>query len=143
MFKDQIIWSGLSTEEMTEVYAMIGPSLGKSPIETPKKPDRQLLNAASEVGKGIGKALVLTNMKSPVRQAAQNPEECELTGMISAPLRERGFGFVTPDNDEGDLFFHVRDNPNAEGLRHGTRVSYDLKRDIRSGRTSAINVTTI
>lgn len=139
MFKDQIVWSGLNTEEMTEVYAMIGPSLGKSPVAAPD-PNHQLMNAASEIGKGIGEAIVSTNMKSLVRQAAQNPEECEYTGTISAPLRERGFGFVTPDNDEGDLFFHVRDNPNAEGLRHGTRVSYDLKRDIRSGRTSAVNV---
>lgn len=87
--------------------------------------------------------VVPTPYKSPTRQAAQKPKSGEFTGTITAPIRARGFGFVLPDHDDRDIFFHVGDSPNAEGLRQGTRVSFDLKRNIRSGKTTAVNVQTI
>lgn len=79
--------------------------------------------------------------KSPVRQAEERPKPSgEFTGKVSAPIQQKGYGFISPANGESDVFFHIEDNPNAEGMRRGARVSYDLKRDIRRGRTSAINV---
>lgn len=85
--------------------------------------------------------VVPTPYKCPTRQIAQKPKKGgEFTGTIAAPIRARGFGFISPDSKDNDVFFHIDDNPNAEGLRQGTRVSYDVKRDIRSGKTSAINV---
>ncbi|PAK55415.1 cold shock domain-containing protein [Paenibacillus sp. 7541] len=124
------VWSGIKNEDMTEVYSRIGPSLGKSPV-APPKPNRKLMKAANEMGKAIGKAIEGT------------PTGGEFTGTIAAPIKARGFGFISPDDDDKEVFFHVSDSPNAEGLRRGTRVRFDLKQNIRSGKTTAVNVSPV
>jgi cold shock protein len=52
-----------------------------------------------------------------------------MTGKI-ARLTERGFGFITPDNGEKDVFFHARSL--AEGviyddLKEGDSVTFDVE----------------
>lgn len=52
-----------------------------------------------------------------------------MTGKI-ARLTDRGFGFITPDNGEKDVFFHARSL--AEGviyddLKEGDAVTFDVE----------------
>ncbi|MEK6993451.1 cold shock domain-containing protein [Paenibacillus sp. FSL K6-1566] len=126
MFIEGRMWNGLDEEEMAGVYSRIVYTGIKSPV-APPKPNRK----ANEMGKAIGKAVEGT------------PTGGEFTGTIAAPIKARGFGFISPDHDEREIFFHISDSPNAEGLKRGTRVRFDLKQNIRSGKTTAINVQTI
>lgn len=96
-------------------------------------------------GEGTGESIAIIGpsiRKSPVKKTEPRKEQKpgEFTGKIAAPIRQRGFGFITPDNGGSDVLFHIRDNPAAETLNRGTRVTYDIKQDIRRGRTLAVNV---
>jgi cold shock protein len=56
---------------------------------------------------------------------------------------EKGFGFITPDEGDKDLFVH-QSAINAEGfrsLREGQRVSFDTEQDAKGPR--AANVTAL
>lgn len=56
---------------------------------------------------------------------------------------EKGFGFITPDEGDKDLFVH-QSAINAEGfrsLREGQRVSFDTEQDTKGPR--ATNVTAL
>jgi cold shock protein len=60
-------------------------------------------------------------------------------------LRDRGFGFIEPDDNEGrgDLFFHhsAVANRGFEMLQVGQRVTFDVAPDPKDpGRQRAINV---
>jgi cold shock protein len=62
-----------------------------------------------------------------------------------ASLRDRGFGFIMPDESSGsgDLFFHRSAVTEAsfEQLRQGQRVSFDEEPDPRdASRRRAVNV---
>ena len=65
------------------------------------------------------------------------------TGTIKS-LRDRGFGFITPDGGNEDLFFHhsaVTDG-GFEMMREGQKVSFDKGVDPRdSSRERAVNVS--
>jgi CspA family cold shock protein len=64
------------------------------------------------------------------------------TGTIKS-LRDRGFGFITPDGGNADLFFHhsaVTDG-GFEMMQEGQRVSFDKELDPRdSSRERAVRV---
>lgn len=66
------------------------------------------------------------------------------TGTIKT-LRDRGFGFIAPDGDDGrgELFFHhsAVANRGFEMLQVGQRVSFEVAPDPRDpGRQRAVNV---
>jgi cold shock CspA family protein len=67
-------------------------------------------------------------------------------GTIKNLVRDRGFGFILPDEAQGtsdDLFFHRSDvdgTVSFEQLRVQQHVSYELGRDERRGSTKAIHV---
>ena len=58
-------------------------------------------------------------------------------------LTDKGFGFITPDGEEKDLFFHGNELKNVkfEELKEGDRVSFD-KTDSPKG-PNATNVNKI
>jgi CspA family cold shock protein len=58
-------------------------------------------------------------------------------------LTDRGFGFITVDGEEKDLFFHRNELKDVayEDLKEGDRVSFD-KADSPKG-PNAVNVTRI
>lgn len=96
-------------------------------------PKENMQEVYDRIGPSIG--------KSSVRQAEERAKPSgEFTGTIAAPINQRGFGFISPADGEVDVLFHISDNPNAECMRRGAGVSYDLNRDVRRGRTSAVNV---
>ncbi len=51
-----------------------------------------------------------------------------MTGKI-ARLTDRGFGFITPDNGEKDVFFHARalDGIMYDDLKEGDAVTFDVE----------------
>lgn len=67
------------------------------------------------------------------------------TGTIKS-LRDRGFGFISPDGGGQDLFFHhsaVTDG-GFEMMREGQKVSFDTELDPRdSSRERAVNVALV
>jgi len=50
-----------------------------------------------------------------------------MTGKI-ARVTDRGFGFITPDSGEKDVFFHAKDVQGVEfnDLKEGDAVSFDI-----------------
>jgi cold shock protein len=50
-----------------------------------------------------------------------------MEGTIKKIVGEKGFGFITVDGEEKDLFFHRNEikDVNFEDLKEGDRVSFD------------------
>lgn len=64
-------------------------------------------------------------------------------GTIKTIREDRGFGFITPEGESEDLFFHMSavTGTNFEQLREGQSVEFDLGTDPRNPtRTRAENV---
>ena len=54
----------------------------------------------------------------------------------------KGFGFIQPDNGGADAFVHISAVERA-GMREifeGQKLSFDLERDMKSGKMSACNL---
>jgi CspA family cold shock protein len=51
----------------------------------------------------------------------------------------KGFGFIQPDEGGPDVFVHISavERAGLGSLNEGQKVSYELERDQRSGKTSA------
>lgn len=63
------------------------------------------------------------------------------TGTVKT-LSDRGFGFITPDAGEGDLFFHQSAlvGVTIEQLRRGDRLTYTTEPDTRGRGLRAVDV---
>ena len=65
------------------------------------------------------------------------------TGTVKWFSDDKGFGFITPDDGEKDLFVH-HTGINGEGyrsLQEGAKVSYDAEQGDKGPK--AVNVTTL
>lgn len=56
----------------------------------------------------------------------------------------KGFGFITPDDGDKDVFVHISavERAGLPGLKDGQRIGYELVSD-RRGRSSADNLKII
>ncbi|OAP36467.1 cold-shock protein [Sinorhizobium glycinis] len=56
----------------------------------------------------------------------------------------KGFGFIQPDDGSTDVFVHISavERAGLRSLVEGQKVSYDIVRDNRSGKSSADNLRT-
>ena len=54
---------------------------------------------------------------------------------------DKGFGFITPDGGNKDVFVHISavERAGLRTLNDGQKVSYELEND-RQGRASAVNL---
>ena len=52
---------------------------------------------------------------------------------------QKGFGFIQPDDGGTDVFVHIRavERAGMSDLREGQKLSYEIVRDRRSGKSSA------
>lgn len=54
---------------------------------------------------------------------------------------EKGFGFIAPDDGGDDIFVHISALGSGSSPAKGTKVSYDLGQDHRTGKPKAENVS--
>lgn len=61
------------------------------------------------------------------------------TGTVKWFNNSKGFGFIQPENGGADAFVHISavDRAGMRELVEGQKVSYELERDNRTGKTSA------
>ena len=52
---------------------------------------------------------------------------------------QKGFGFIQPEDGGADVFVHISavERAGMHGLNEGQKVSFELERDRKSGKTSA------
>jgi CspA family cold shock protein len=52
---------------------------------------------------------------------------------------QKGFGFIQPDEGGGDVFVHISavERAGISTLNEGQKLSFELERDKRSGKTAA------
>ncbi len=64
------------------------------------------------------------------------------TGTVKWFNSTKGFGFIQPDDGGKDVFVHVSavERSDLNGLNEGQTVSYELERDQRSGKESAVSL---
>ena len=61
-------------------------------------------------------------------------------GMVKLFKDDKGFGFIQPDTDGEDIFFHVTSLLPGVTPKPGDRVTYELGVDRRTGRSRADKV---
>lgn len=66
------------------------------------------------------------------------------TGVISWFDKNKGFGFIKPDDKTKDVFFHANDlkKINLDNIESKTKISYETKED-KNNRTQAFNLNLI
>ena len=54
----------------------------------------------------------------------------------------RGYGFISPDDGKSDVFVHISavEKAGLSGIAEGQKLSYDLVKDSRSGKSAAENL---
>jgi CspA family cold shock protein len=78
----------------------------------------------------------------------QCPIEKEIvmnTGTVKFFNATKGFGFIQPDDGAADVFVHISAVERA-GMRtivEGQKLSYEVVRDNRSGKSAAENLQTV
>ncbi len=66
------------------------------------------------------------------------------TGTVKFFNPDKGFGFITPEGGNKDVFVHISavERAGLRTLNDGQKVSYELEND-RQGRASAINLQSV
>lgn len=61
------------------------------------------------------------------------------TGTVKWFNATKGYGFIEPDDGSKDVFVHISAVKNAgmDDLVEGQRVSFELEKDPKTGKTSA------
>jgi CspA family cold shock protein len=61
------------------------------------------------------------------------------TGTVKWFNGTKGFGFIQPDEGGPDVFVHISavERAGLRSLDEGQKITYELERDPRSGKTSA------
>jgi CspA family cold shock protein len=61
------------------------------------------------------------------------------TGVVKWFNGQKGFGFIQPDEGGQDVFVHISavERANLSTLNEGQKISYEVERDPRSGKSSA------
>lgn len=54
----------------------------------------------------------------------------------------KGFGFIQPEEGSQDVFVHISavERAGLRSLNEGQKVTFDIEKDQRSGKSSAVNL---
>jgi len=65
-----------------------------------------------------------------------------MNGTVKFFNSSKGFGFIQPDDNGKDVFVHVSavEKAGMSMLSEGQKLSFDVARDQRSGKTAAENL---
>merc|ERR1712023_454784 len=62
------------------------------------------------------------------------------TGVMKRWNSEKGFGFISPDDGDSDIFCHANDLLDGDGsVREGDKCKYRIEFDDRKGKDHAVN----
>lgn len=55
---------------------------------------------------------------------------------------QKGYGFIQPDDGGADVFVHISavEKSGLRSLKEGQKVSYELQRDKKKGKDSAVDL---
>jgi CspA family cold shock protein len=61
------------------------------------------------------------------------------TGTVKWFNGQKGYGFIQPDQGGADVFVHISavERAGLGGLQEGQKVSFEVERDRRTGKSSA------
>ncbi len=61
------------------------------------------------------------------------------TGTVKWFNGTKGYGFIQPDEGGADVFVHISavERAGLRSLNEGQKITYELERDSRSGKTAA------
>jgi len=64
------------------------------------------------------------------------------TGTVKWFNTTKGFGFIQPDEGGSDVFVHISavERAGMRSLDEGQKVTYELEKDRKTGRSSAVNL---
>ena len=64
------------------------------------------------------------------------------TGIVKWFNSQKGFGFIQPEDGSKDVFVHISavERAGLYSLNEGQKVSFEVTRDSKTGRTSAENL---
>jgi CspA family cold shock protein len=67
------------------------------------------------------------------------------TGTVKWFNEQKGFGFIAPDAGGADVFVHISavTRSSLGSIREGQKLGYELERDQRSGKTSAVQLQAV